>query len=65
MIQTKDGTKIEFIKRDRWVVEMQISTSNSKGFRVVASPVFTIDQLQEELSILQQQRGPKAGKKRI
>jgi hypothetical protein len=57
MIETRFGTKIEFIKHDEFVVEMRVSVQGTKGDKIVASPKFTIDQLQEELSILQMGKG--------
>ncbi len=53
MISTRWGIKIKFIKLDSFVVQMEVSIPGTKGDVLVAAPKFTIDQLQEELSILE------------
>ncbi len=53
MIETKTGLKIVFTKLDEWAIQMTVSTPYTKGFKVVA-PIFTINQLREELAILEQ-----------
>ena len=54
MLKTKMGTTIEFIKLDKWVVKIVVSIPHTKGQKVVASPVCTIEQLREELALLEQ-----------
>ncbi len=50
MIETSTGSRIKFTKIDEWVIKMTVSKRN----KVVASPKFTIDQLREEITILEQ-----------
>ena len=54
MLKTRMGTTVEFIRLDKWVVKMVISIPHTKGQKVVASPIFTIDLLREELAKLEQ-----------
>lgn len=54
MLKTRMGTTIEFIRLDKWVVQMVVSIPHTKGQKVVASPIFTIDELKEELAELEQ-----------
>ena len=54
MIETKMGTTVEFAKIDKWVIQMTVSIPHTKGLKVVASPMFTIEQLREELARLEQ-----------
>ncbi len=61
MLKTRMGTTIEFVKLDEWVFRMIVSISSTKGFKVVASPTFTIDDLRTELTELEQAK-PQADK---
>jgi len=54
MLKTRMGTTIEFIRLDEWVCKMVVSIPHTKGQKVVASPVFTIDDLRAELALLEQ-----------
>ena len=47
------GTTVEFIRLDKWVVKMVVSIPHTKGQKVVATPLFTIDNLREELAELE------------
>lgn len=53
MLKTKMGTTIEFIRLDEWVVKMVVSIPHTKGLKVVASPIFTIDDFRAELAKLE------------
>ncbi len=54
MLKTRMGTTIEFIRLDKWVIKMVVSIPHTKGLKVVASPMFTIDDLRAELALLEQ-----------
>ena len=54
MLQTRMGTKIEFVRLDRWAVKVIVSVPHTKGDKVVASPVIAIDLLREEVALLEQ-----------
>ena len=54
MLKTRVGTTIEFVRLDKWVVQMIVSIPHTKGQKVVASPIFTIDDLRAELTKLEQ-----------
>jgi hypothetical protein len=53
MIETSKGIKIEFEKLDEWAIKMIIKIPSTKGDKVVASPIFTIDQLKNEIQLLE------------
>lgn len=48
------GTTIEFVKLDKWVFRMVVSIPHTKGQKIVASPLLTIDDLRAELALLEQ-----------
>jgi len=54
MLKTRMGTTVEFIRLDKWVVRIVVSIPQTKGQKVVASPIFTIDDLRAELAQLEQ-----------
>ena len=59
MLKTRMGTTVEFIRLDKWAVRIVVSIPHTKGMKVVASPIFTIDLLREELKKLEQAKIPK------
>ena len=54
MLKTRMGTTVEFIRLDEWVVKMVVSIPHTKGQKVVASPIFIIDDFRAELAELEQ-----------
>lgn len=54
MLKSKTGITIAFVKLDKWVFRMVVSIPHTKGQKVVATPLFTIDNLREELALLEQ-----------
>ena len=54
MLKTRMGTTVEFIRLDKWTVKMVVSIPHTKGPKVVASPIFTIDDFRAELARLEQ-----------
>ena len=54
MLKTKMGTTVEFVRLDKWAVQMIVSIPHTKGQKVVASPIFTIDDLRAEIAELEQ-----------
>ena len=53
MLKSKTGITIAFVKLDKWVFRMVVSIPHTKGQKVVATPLFTIDNLREELAKLE------------
>ena len=54
MLKSKTGITIAFVKLDKWVFRMVVSIPHTKGQKVVATPLFTIYNLREELALLEQ-----------
>lgn len=53
MIETKEGTKLEFKKLDEWVIELTVSIKNDGPYIEVATAVMTIQDLISEINRLQ------------
>ena len=53
MIETIAGIKIEFEKLDKWTVKMTVKIPSTKKDKLVASPIFAIKQLKEEIALLE------------
>lgn len=56
MIETKEGTRIEFTKLDEWVVRMTVSIKNDGPYIEVATAVLTIQDLCSEINRLQRSK---------
>lgn len=49
MIQTDEGVKIEFVKLDEWVVQLNVSMKVRGSWRILITPTFTLSQLFDEI----------------
>lgn len=66
MIETKEGTKIEFKRLDEWCIRMTVSKKQGTKYVEIGTAILTIQDLCHEINLLQNSKPvkPKKGAKK-